>query len=102
MRNDGNRPIADIRRAARLAEMTISRIISWIDRGYDDGVARSNYAMGLALTIIGLAALNVESVAARISFAILAVLIAMVFAWRMAAWFRRLGRRADRRNRRGP
>jgi len=78
-----------------------SEIISWIDKGYDDGVARSNSVMGLALAIIGLAALNVESATARVAFAILAVVIALMFAWRMAAWFLRLGKKMDQTKRKG-
>ena len=94
--------VADIHRTAGLSAMNIlSRIISWIDAGYGDGIARSNYVMGLALAIIGLVALNVESATARMSFAVLAVAIVMVFAWRMAVWVRCLAKRANQKRRRG-
>ncbi|MGQ2930093.1 MAG: hypothetical protein ACT6Q3_06435 [Sphingopyxis sp.] len=77
----------------------VSRTIRWIDSRYDDGISRSNLAMGLILSIILLAALNVESPNLRLSLEILAVVVALIFAWRMAAWIRRLAKKTDERNR---
>jgi hypothetical protein len=73
-----------------------NRLIRWIDRGYADGIATSNMALSLTLSVLGLIALSVESPTARWSLGLIAVGIFAVFGWRMAVSLRR----AAERNRR--
>ncbi|KTE18651.1 hypothetical protein ATE67_18350 [Sphingopyxis sp. H050] len=73
----------------------LSGIFRWIDRGYDDGVSRSNYVLGLILALLGLLASNVESGSVQTFLMVVAAAVAAVFIWRLIAWTRRLAKKAD-------
>lgn len=65
------------------------RIVEWIDRGYDEAVARSNYAMGLLLSVCGLLAWSVDNRFARTIILFIAASVFILFGWRMILSFRR-------------
>ena len=69
---------------------SVARIISWIDRGYDDGVATSNKTLGLIISVLGLLALSIDMGAIRWAVIILAALVLALSGWRMLLSFRRL------------
>ena len=80
---------------------TLARIIRWIDKGYADGVATSNYVMGMAMAIMGLVALVVDNRLIRYAAIGMAILTFVLFGWRMILSFRRLAEASDRQRRKG-
>jgi len=79
----------------------IARIIGWIDQGYDNEAGRSNYAMGVIISITGLLALAVDIFLVKMVLAAFAASVAILFGWRMILWFRRLARKSDRQKNSG-
>ena len=76
---------------------TLARVILWVDRGYEDGVARSNMTIGVILAVFGSVALTVENREIQWALASLAGAILILFGWRMLLSFRRQSKAMDRR-----
>ena len=79
----------------------IARIIAWIDQGYDNAAGRSNYAMGLIISVTGLLALAVNIFLIKMLLATFAASVGVLFGWRMMLWFRRRASRSDRKKNSG-
>jgi threonine/homoserine/homoserine lactone efflux protein len=73
------------------------KLLDKIDRGYDDGVATSNFLMGVIICALGLVALSVEAEWLQSTLAVLAGLVFVLFGWRMILSFRRQTAAADRK-----